>query len=70
MEGQEKEIKSTYAETHFEIWVTCPYCDEYQNRVGELKEHLPHDELRADECEAIIKCESCKQNFLVEEIQY
>lgn len=65
-------MEKAVAETHFEIWVTCPYCGEYQNRVDDLKDHLDSDELRAEECEAELRCENekCKKLFLVEAIEF
>lgn len=64
------QIKTVSAETHFEIWVTCPYCDTYQNQVDSLKEYLPDDEFRVQDITAQCKCEKCSKYFEVNEIEY
>ena len=67
---KETEIKTVSADTHLQIWVTCPYCREYQNRLDELREHLGYGELRAENCDAEIRCEECQKIFIVKEISY
>lgn len=68
----EEDIKETTASTSLEIWVTCPYCGDYQNRCGDLTEHLCNGELRADECDAELICENeeCGKRFIVTAIQF
>ena len=63
-------MRTTEAETHLEVWVHCPYCDRFQNKVDELKHHFDYGELSALECEVEIECEKCKEVFIVEQIHY
>ena len=63
-------MKTAVAETSIEIWVHCPHCDEYQNRLEDLREELDYNELRAEECEAEIKCEDCEKSFIVNKITF
>jgi len=63
-------MKTAIARTSIECWVDCPYCDSYQDRFDDLKEHYVNGEPRADECEAEIVCEDCKERFVVTSIQY
>jgi transcription elongation factor Elf1 len=68
----EDEILETQATTYLEIYVTCPYCGDWQNRVSDLTEHLSNGELRAEECDAELKCENeeCGKRFLVTSIEF
>jgi hypothetical protein len=68
----EEEIKETTASTTLEIWVTCPYCNDYQNRCDDLTEHLCNGELRAEEIEAELRCdnEECDKLFIVTAIEF
>lgn len=65
-------LKTTEAETHLEVWLNCPHCDTYQDRIEELKEYFDHWHLSADSCEAELVCEekSCKKKFVVNKIHY
>lgn len=65
-----KEYKTAEAETHIEIWVHCPHCDEYQNQFEKLRESLDYNEPRAEECDAVIECEECHKEFEVTKITY
>jgi len=65
-----KDIKTAEAETSIEIWVHCPHCEGYQNRFDDLRESLDYNELRAEECDAVIKCEDCAEDFMVTKITY
>lgn len=69
--SDKREIKTTKAETSLEIWVECPYCDQYQEVTSKLKDELESD-LRAYHLENEIICgdEDCKKTFIVEEITY
>ena len=64
-------IRKATAETGLDIWVHCPYCAEYQEVTGDLKECLD-DELRATDIEQEIVCcyKKCGKTFIVEEIIY
>lgn len=64
------EYKTAEAETHIEIWVHCPHCGGYQNQFHNLHEELGHDEPRSEECEVIIECDECSQEFMVTKITY
>lgn len=63
-------MKETKAQTNIECIVQCPYCDYGQDRLDDLKDHFNAYEFRAESCEAEIKCESCKEVFIVTEIFY
>lgn len=65
-------MKTTQASTTLEIWVTCPYCNEYQERLDDLREHLDTDELRAEECDVELRCKNknCLETFKVDEIEF
>jgi ribosomal protein S27E len=63
------DMKTASAETSIEIWVHCPHCTEYQNRFDDLREALD-GEPRAEECNEVIKCEDCGEEFVVTEITY
>jgi hypothetical protein len=65
-----EELPTVKAEAYFEITVMCPHCDCYQVKTDELKEHLDHNELRAESCEVEIKCEECENLFIVNTILY
>jgi len=63
-------MKTAKASTSIEIWVTCPHCEDYQNRFEDLRENLWNGELRAEDCDTEIKCEECGKPFIVDEITY
>lgn len=63
-------MKETDACTSLSIDVTCPYCGHYQDRLDDLTDHLEHDELSAEKCEAELDCEECGETFLVTRIWY
>lgn len=64
------EIKTVSASTYFEIWVTCPYCDEDQDRFTDLRESLPNYSLSASGIDQEIRCKNCKKDFIVDQIDY
>ena len=66
-----EDMKTASAETSLDVWVTCPYCDEYIQATESLKEHL-EDDLTAEEIEIEVVCDNrhCKETFLVTEITY
>lgn len=66
----EKEIKTAQATTNLEVYVSCPYCDFYQNRLDELREHFDHNSISSEECEAELTCHRCKKDFIVDNITY
>lgn len=66
----EEDIKETTATTSLEIYVTCPYCGDYQDRCQDLTEHLCDGELRTEECEAELKCKECGERFIVVAIEF
>ena len=67
--SDKREVKTTKAETNLEVWVDCPYCENYQDVTSELKDEL-QDDLRAYHLENEISCNSCNNMFIVEEITY
>ena len=64
-------METATAETSLDIWVDCPYCDEYVNATEDLEEELEGN-LRAEDIEAHVTCdnEECKKTFIVTEITY
>ena len=67
---EDKGLKTAIASTSISVDVNCPYCDHYQDRLDELAPCFDYMELRTNECEAEIKCESCCKNFIVTKIEY
>jgi hypothetical protein len=63
-------MKTATARTNIECNVTCPYCDTYQDRLDELREHFNSGEPRAEECDAELECNNCKETFIVDLIEY
>lgn len=64
------ELKETYATSHFEIYVECPYCDYYQDRREDLVEYLDGEALSAEECDVELTCSDCGKSFIINEIIY
>ena len=64
----EELIKAT-AQTSLDIWVYCPYCNNYQDETERLKEDLQED-LRANNLDVEVECEECEKLFIVTEITY
>ena len=58
------------AETHLQIYVRCPHCEDYQDRLEDLREYLDPNEIRAESCEAELMCFECKKFFVVTKITY
>lgn len=67
-----EEIQTAEATTILEIITQCPYCGEYQDQREILCEHLDHRELRAESCEAEVRCSdrTCNKVFIVTKILY
>ena len=65
------ELKEATAQTCLEVWVTCPYCNDYQEQGNKLREFV-EDDLRNNDMEAEVTCEDveCQKEFLVTEITY
>ncbi len=64
-------MQTACAKTSLEIWVTCPYCKDYQDRSETLIEHLEGtSQLRLESCEIEINCEYCNRTFLITSIDY
>ena len=63
-------MKTVQATTHIECNVTCPHCNDYQNRFDELRDYFQNGEPRAYDIEAEIRCETCKEIFIVDLIEY
>lgn len=69
--NMEDDIKRSTAQTYLEVLVNCPYCNCFQDIVGQVRRCLG-DDLRAEDIEALVTCEnkSCNEDFLVTEIRY
>ena len=63
-------MKTAQAKTWIECNVTCPYCRQVQDRFDELRDHFSNGEPRADHCEAELKCDNCKETFIVDLIEF
>ena len=63
------ELKTAVAVTHLQIWVNCPNCDNYQEVLDNVRESLG-GELSVDECEEEVRCDECKEVFLIDRIEY
>jgi len=66
----DENTRTAIAQSHFDIHVDCPYCDNWQDVTDDLQEYLDENELRADECSAEVTCEKCKKEFIVTKVEY
>ena len=64
-------MKETTANTSLDVWVHCPYCENYQDATEELHEELGAD-LRAEDIEVQVTCDrkECSKTFIVTEVTY
>lgn len=65
-----EEIKRTAgAYSYLEVRTNCPYCLAYLDVFEAMIEHL--DEcLSAENCDEEITCESCKEVFIITDVNY
>jgi len=62
-------MKKVDANTSLEVWVDCPYCENYQNVLDDVKESMGYD-LRAEDVDIEITCKECKKTFMIVDINY
>ena len=62
-------MKTVIANSYLEVMVNCPYCDNYQDILDDVRYDLDNT-LRAKDMATEIKCEECGKNFYVKEVQY
>lgn len=62
-------MKTANATTFIEICVTCPHCGAHDDKFDELHEHLSN-EPRASGINVEVTCSECKENYIVEDINY
>lgn len=65
-----KDIKEVSATTYLEVMAHCPHCDSYQDVGSRAHEVFDYNELSTDECDFIVNCDRCKEEFRVTEITY
>jgi transposase-like protein len=72
-------MKKTTGTSHWDIWVTCPECGDYQKAekenesLDDLDDSLKykcHDFIRASNIEHIHTCEECKKEFMITDVEY
>lgn len=66
------DVKEVTAESHFNIWVDCPWCDKSMDKTDQLKECLTSGHLSEKDIDEEITCSNkdCGKLFWVTEITY
>ena len=65
-------VKEVAAESHFNIWVDCPWCNNSMDKTDQLKDCLISGHLSEKDIDEEVRCDNknCNKLFWVTEITY
>ena len=68
-------MKTATATTNVEVNVYCPHCNTIQDifftHPDQVREEFNyHGEMRSDDCEIEVECDTCKEDFLITMIEF